>query len=115
MDARRWSRVLVWSGLAGLLLGAIDPLEGSLLILPASAVLAFGAYVGRLRTRRLLIAGFGLVALGVALLWWLSALGGIGGTSGRSMWWGLLLIPYPVGWLLGVIGAVQSLRAGGRR
>jgi hypothetical protein len=106
--------MFLWVGFGGLVLGAIDPLEGSLLILPASAVLAFGAHVGRLRTRRLLIVGFGLVAVGVALLWWLSALGGIGGTSGRSMWWGLLLMPYPAGWLLGVAGAVQSLR-GSRR
>jgi len=33
-----WSRVLTVVGVAGMLIGAIDPLEGSIIILPGSAL-----------------------------------------------------------------------------
>jgi hypothetical protein len=39
----------------------------------------------------------------------LSAAGGIGGRSGHSMWWGILILPYPAGWLLALAGAVSGL------
>jgi hypothetical protein len=39
----------------------------------------------------------------------LSAVGGIGGKSGHSMWWGVLMLPYPVGWILGLAGAISAL------
>jgi hypothetical protein len=43
-------------------------------------------------------------------MWIASAFGGFGGGTGRSIGWGLLiLLPYAVGWLLGVIGAVLAL------
>ncbi|WP_166806285.1 hypothetical protein [Cryobacterium cheniae] len=32
--------------------------------------------------------------------------GGIGGTTGNSLWWGLLILPYPVGWFMAAAGAV---------
>jgi hypothetical protein len=39
----------------------------------------------------------------------LSAIGGIGGKSGHSMWLGLLILPYPVGWLMALAGGVAGL------
>jgi len=39
----------------------------------------------------------------------LSAVGGIGGKSGHSMWWGVLVLPYPVGWLMALVGGVIAL------
>ena len=51
-----------------------------------------------------------LVAAGAASLWWVSALGGIGGDSGRSSWWLLMLLPYPIGWVLGIVSAARTLR-----
>jgi hypothetical protein len=92
-----------------MLLGAIDPLEGSFVILPSVGVVAIGAWLGESRHRKLLTWSLGLVALGVAAMVVLSWLGGIGGTSGRSMWWGILILPYPVGWLIGLIGAALAL------
>ena len=47
---------------------------------------------------------FILIALGVGALWGLSELGGFGGTSGRSNWWALLLLPYLIGWPMGICG-----------
>lgn len=106
----RWSRILVVVGLVAMCVGAVDPLEGSLIILPGTGMVALGARLGNSRHKSLLTWSFVLVAVGVGLLWGLSALGGIGGESGRSMWWGLVLLPYPVGWVMGLIGAIRRLR-----
>src|SRR5262245_36938510 len=34
----------------------------------------------------------------------LSAIGGVGGNSGHSVWWALLLLPYLVGWSIDLWG-----------
>jgi hypothetical protein len=112
MKVSGWSRTLVIVGLAGMVIGALDPLEGSLVILPGTGLIAIGALLGRSRHRILLYWSFALVTVGVATMWGLSALGGIGGDSGRSTWWGLVLSPYPVGWIAGLIGATRILRKG---
>lgn len=52
---------------------------------------------------------FILITVGVAVLFGFSAVGGIGGQTGRSMWWGLLMLPYPVGWLMALAGGVVGL------
>jgi hypothetical protein len=39
----------------------------------------------------------------------LSLKGGIGGTTGRSWWWGLTMISFPVGWVMALIGAIGTL------
>lgn len=110
-----WSRLLVIVGLAGMLLGAIDPLEGSLIILPGTGLVALGALLGKSRWRVLLYWSLALVAIGVGAMWILSAFGGFGGSTGRSNWWALLLVPYPVGWLMGVAGAILALVESFRR
>ena len=103
-------RVLVVAGLTAMVLGALDPLEGSLLILPGTGLAALGALLSHSRFRRSLYWSFALVSIGVAALWGMSAMGGIGGPGQRSMWWALVLLPYPVGWVLGLVGVVRELR-----
>jgi hypothetical protein len=107
-----WSRLLVIVGLVAMVIGALDPLEGSLVILPGTALVALGARLGRSRHKVLLRWSIVLVAVGVGALWGLSALGGFGPPSGRSYWWALVLLPYPVGWIMGLVGAVWTLRDG---
>ena len=106
-----WSRIL--SGVGGITMafGTIDPMEGSVLVLLGSALVALGMFVGRKdrRTLRFWVWAFILVAVGVVALFGLSAVGGIGGKSGHSMWWGLLILPYPAGWLMALVGGVASL------
>ena len=101
-----WSRVLIVVGVAGMLIGAIDPLEGSMIILPGSALVALGAFLGRSPYRIVLYWSLILVAVGVVELGLLSALGGIGGSRAHSIWWGLVILPYPVGWILGLAGVI---------
>jgi len=106
-----WSRILILVGGIAMLLGAIDPLEGSLLILPGSGMIALGLCVGKAERRLLRYWAwvFILIAVGVGALFGLSAVGGFGGTSGLSMWWGIFILPYPAGWLMGVAGAISAL------
>jgi hypothetical protein len=104
-----WSRVLIFAGVAGMLVGAIDPLEGSIIILPGSGLVALGAFLSKSRYRVVFYWSLILVAVGVAELGVLSMFGGIGSGSGHSLWWGLMVIPYPVGWILGLAGVILEL------
>jgi hypothetical protein len=100
------ARVLVIIGGIGMLIGALDPLEGSALILPASGLVALGTFLAhsehRLVVYRMWV--FVLIAIGVCAMWALSNAGGIGGSAGLSMWWGVLILPYLVGWSMGIWG-----------
>ena len=104
------SRALVIMGLVLMLGGALDPLEGSVVILLGSALVAAGAFTSRTHRYGVQLAALLLIATGVAALFGLSALGGVGGSTGRSFWWLLLCLPYPVGWVTGLIGAAAKLR-----
>jgi hypothetical protein len=108
--ANKWSRALVIVGLIAMLVGAIDPLEGSIVILAGAALVALGAVRGKSRHRRFLLWSFVLVAIGVGAMGRLSMLGGVGGATGRSFWWSLVVLPYPVGWIMGLVGTVRTLR-----
>ena len=110
LTRRQWSRGLLVAGLVAMVLGAIDPLEGSVVILAGGGLAALGARLGGGPTRDALYAAFALLILGVGALWGLSAAGGIGGDGGRSIWWGVVLLPYPVGFALGIASAVRALR-----
>jgi hypothetical protein len=106
----RWSRPLAVIGLLALFLGVLDPLEGSIVILVGAAVVVVAALLRHSHHGRLVSVAFFLVLTGVAALWSLSALGGIGGQTGRSLRWGLLFLPYPLGWILGMVGAIRLIR-----
>jgi len=101
-----WSRVLVGIGSLAMVVGAIDPMEGSAIILPGSLLLALGTVLGQCERRLIAyrVAVFILVAIGVGAMWVMSSVGGIGGKSGLSMWWGVLILPYLVGWSMGIWG-----------
>jgi len=105
----RWSRVLCIAGMVAMVVGCVDPLEGSLLILPGTGLVALAAYLGRSRTLNLACWAFGLTAVGVAILFGLSAEGGVGGATGRSMMWLLVVLPYPVGAIMAFVGGVRTL------
>jgi hypothetical protein len=102
--------ILLWTGLFVMVSGAVDPLEGSVMVLIGAACSLAGAVIGRKRRKPMLIWALGLVAAGVGILFGLSAIGGVGGDTGRSMIWLLAVLPYPVGWFLAMAGTVLALR-----
>ena len=99
-------------GVVVMLAAALDPMEGSIVIVIGIALAAYAAGAGRSPHRALLYAGLALAAVGVTALWGLSAVGGFGGDTGRSNWWWLALVPYPVGWMLALVGGVKTWRDG---
>lgn len=107
MNARDlWSRILIVAGGIGMAVGAIDPLEGSVIILPGGGLLALGTYLGQAGRRAITCKAwaFILIAIGVGAMWGLSMAGGFGGSRGLSGWWGLLMLPYFIGWSMGMWG-----------
>lgn len=109
------ARVLVCSGLVATLAGSVDPVEGSLLVLPGLGLAALGAWISGGPFVRSLAWLFASTLVGVGLLWYISSLGGVGGDHGLNPWWGLLLLPYPIGWLGGLALAILWLRERGWR
>jgi hypothetical protein len=105
-----WPRILLWTGLFVMLIGAVDPLEGSVVIVIGAACALLGAVLGRSDRIKWLSWAFGLVVAGVGILFGLSAMGGVEGSTGRSMWWALTILPYPAGWVLGLVGTVRAIK-----
>lgn len=102
----RLPRFLLIAGYIAMLIGAIDPMEGSLLILPGSALIAIGTFLSHQQTGIIIyrLWSFFLIIIGVAALWVTTMLGGIGGDSAYSMWWAIFFLPYPIGWSMAIWG-----------
>ena len=104
MDAeankRRWLQAGFILGVVLFLLGTLDPLEGSILILAGSVLLAAVSHFFRDPHHQWYRIAAILILLGVLALWILSALGGFGGESDLAYGWGVLILPYPVGWMM---------------
>jgi hypothetical protein len=101
-----WSRALAAIGLVAMLIGGVDPLEGSIAILAGVGLVTLAALLSRSRWLKLLSVAFALTAAGIAAMVVLSSLGGIGGESGRSLWWAVVMTPYPLGAIVAVAGFV---------
>ena len=57
-----WSKILIIVGYLAMLVGAVDPLEGSLAVLPGSALVALGTLLSQSQRRRLAVAGHSISA-----------------------------------------------------
>ncbi len=101
-------------GIIALIVGALDPLEGAVVIVIGTISLTWSAYLNHDRHWRIFMTACAMIIWGVIFLFYLSSLGGFGGNSPLSWWWGLLILPYPIGWLITIttliIRAVKSIR-----
>ncbi|MGE5518970.1 MAG: hypothetical protein ACM3VS_03510 [Candidatus Dadabacteria bacterium] len=95
-----WIKFIHVTGIIALILGIIDPLEGSVVVALGSGLVALSTSLRKDRHHKLFFICFLMIAVGVALLFYFSSLGGFGGRSSLSWWWAALLIPYPAGWLI---------------
>jgi hypothetical protein len=119
LDQPVWKRALFPVGIAATIIGTLDPLEGSILIVLGVGLIALDAFLRHSRNRPLLAWSFAMAVCGVAAMWVLSSLGGIqmrDDGQGVSKWWALLILPYPAGWLFSVIAIFRTVwdrRSGG--
>ena len=99
VEKAKWTRVIYIVGVVALIIGAIDPLEGSVLIIVGSALLALSAYLNNDRHSKIFTTSLIMIVIGVFFMFYFSSIGGFGGTSKLSWWWGLLILPFPIGWI----------------
>lgn len=98
-----WKSIIYVIGVIALIIGAIDPLEGSVIIVAGSLLIALSTYLRKDRHWKIFLASAIMIIIGVIFLFYLSSLGGFGGTSTLSWWWGTLILPYPIGWLMSIV------------
>jgi hypothetical protein len=103
MTAReKWAQVPTITGGLAVLVGGIDPLDGAIVVLAGAALLAAAAMIApcnhAVRTSRAI--NLTLTIVGFAAIWIMTALGGIGGATGRSFLWAWLGLPWVAGWSL---------------
>lgn len=104
-----WIRVAYVFGVVALIVGIFDPLEGSVVISLGSILLAFSTYMRDDPHRKVFLVSSTMIISGVTFLFYFSSLGGFGGNSSTSWWWGLLILPYPAGWLLAIVTLIIRL------
>jgi hypothetical protein len=97
------TRILFIIGIVALVVGILDPLEGSIVIAAGSGLIALSTFLEHDPQWKVFVPLFIAIAAGVFFLFYLSSLGGFGGNSKLSWWWGILVIPYPLGWLVSII------------
>ena len=102
-EKTNWKKLAFITGVVALVAGAFDPLEGSVVILIGSALLAVSTWLTKDRHHKLFLTSFIMILIGVCFLFYLSSLGGFGGQSTLSWWWGTLILPYPIGWLIAIV------------
>lgn len=100
-DSKRLHLLYIVS-VTAMILGAIDPLEGSIPILFGSLLLSYVTYKRRARRWKIFFTASLLIVFGTTWMFLFSYLGGIGVGSSLSLWYGLLILPYPIGWILSI-------------
>ena len=95
-------KVLFIIGVVALIIGAIDPLEGSIVITAGSIIMTIAACLKRDRHKRLFLKFSILIIVGVFFMFFFSSFGGFG-KGALSWWWGILVLPYPLGWLASIV------------
>ncbi|MBS1537374.1 MAG: hypothetical protein JST20_06460 [Bacteroidetes bacterium] len=102
-DNTKLTRVIYIIGVIGLLIGILDPMEGSIVIAFGSVFITISTYLTKDKYYKLFLISSLSILFGVFFLFYLSSLGGFGGKSTLSWWWGSLILPYPLGWLMSII------------
>jgi hypothetical protein len=97
-----WKGLLYIAGILLFFVGAVDPLEGSVLIVPGSILITVYKYLRGDRHKKGFLTGCLLIAFGVGFMFYLSSLGGIG-KNANPMYWGIPILLYPIGWVLTVV------------
>ncbi|MBP1673047.1 MAG: hypothetical protein H6Q25_862 [Bacteroidetes bacterium] len=95
-------------GTVAFLIGVIDPLEGSIVICFGAILITIASYFRKETFFKWFLVSTLLILTGVIALFVVSSFGGLG-KDALSPWWGLVIIPYPIGWFFGVVLLVKKL------
>lgn len=98
-----WMSLIYIIGIIAIIIGVLDPLEGSVVIVVGSALIALSTYLTHDQHRKIFLASLIMIVFGVSYMFYTSTLGGFGGPDNLSFWWALPIIPYPLGWLMTII------------
>lgn len=102
-DKRKWIRIIYIIGIISLIAGALDPLEGSVIIAVGSALIALSTHLSHDRDRRIFLTAFIMIITGVCFMFYFSSSVGFVGESTLSWSWSTLILPYLIGWLIIII------------
>lgn len=102
-EKANWKRIIYIVGVIALAIGALDPLEGSVVIVFGSSLITISTYLTKDRHWKTFLASLIMIIIGVIFLFYFSSLGGFGGTSTLSWWWATLMLPYPIGWVWSIV------------
>jgi phosphotransferase system glucose/maltose/N-acetylglucosamine-specific IIC component len=112
MKKIKWTRIIYYAGVTALIIGILDPLEGSVVITAGSLLLTLAAFLSHDRHLIVFLLSSVLIVTGVSFMFYFSSLGGFGGKSTLSWWWGILILPYPAGWITTIVLLIKRLVTG---
>lgn len=101
MNQSKTLRTLYVSGIISIIAGALDPMEGSIIIALGSILLAVSSWLMHDRHKHIFLFAATFIFIGVFSLWFVSSLGGY--EPRKEWWWNFLILPYPLGWLLSIV------------
>ena len=119
----KWTRIVYIIGVAASIIGVLDPMEGSILLMAGGILLAVSTYFIKDKYRKMFFTTAIMMVVGVFFLFYFSSLGGF---PPLPWWWGILILPYPIGWLMLITTLIvrsvelkkrkqTDLKAGGHR
>ncbi|MFB3895950.1 MAG: hypothetical protein ACE14V_06565 [bacterium] len=89
-----------------MLIGTVDLLEFWMFIFTGSLLVTIGAMVDKSRYRQLLLWSLIMIVFGAVAMSTLSGYGGFDGRSEHPLWWRLFVLPYPIGWIMAIVGII---------
>jgi hypothetical protein len=109
-EQTKLTRTLYIIGVIAMIIGALDPMEGSVIILGGNVLLVISLFMKNDRHKMHFLISLIMIAIGVFFLFYLSSLGGFGGNSELSWWWGTLVLPYPIAWIFAMVMLIIRVR-----
>jgi hypothetical protein len=112
VNLQRGYRLTFHLGVLAFVAGALDPLEGSVVIALGAFLMAVTSKLRNDRHKTQFLIQTVMIITGVFFLFYFSSVGGFGGTSSLSWWYGILILPYPIAWIWVVILLLTRIKKG---
>ncbi len=109
-EKTKLTRILYYAGVVAMILGAVYPLEGSVLILSGNLLLVISMYITNDRQRKQFLATLIMIAVGVFFIYFTWSLREFGGTSKLIWLWDILILLYPAGWIFAMVMLIIRVR-----